>query len=203
MGRCGGGESPSASRSAGAKHASAFQIEKSYLAFAETGSGQTHRQLQSTRYCFAQVKHLAAEAHVSGTATFLADIGVPQGTLHAQFVTSTRAHANIIGLDSTACYEIPARKHLFYCTILYSTKFSRIFAKIDSGQQTHRNIETKTRHTRFVCLQGFIRLLDGGSFGDKNYATLDGYGELLAFDGTVRTLLETEMNAVNQLSSFS
>jgi hypothetical protein len=54
----------------------------------------------------------------------------------------------------------------------------------------------------FVCLQGFIRLLDGGSFGDKNYATLDGYGELLAFDGTVRTP-ETEMNAVNQLSSFS
>jgi hypothetical protein len=45
MGRCGGGESPSASRSAGAKHASALQIEKSYLAFAETGSGQTHRKL--------------------------------------------------------------------------------------------------------------------------------------------------------------
>ena len=57
-------------------------------------------------------------------------------------------------------------------------------------------------HVFLVCLQGFIRLLDGGSFGDKNYATLDGYGELLAFDGTVRTP-ETEMNAVNQLSSFS
>ena len=65
---------------------------------------------------FSQVKHLAAEAHVSGTATFLADIGVPQGTVHAQFVTSARAHANIIALDSTACYEIPVRKRL-YCAI--------------------------------------------------------------------------------------
>jgi hypothetical protein len=45
-------------------------------------------------------------------------------------------------------------------------------------------------------------LLDGGSFGDKNYATLDGYGELLAFDGAVRTP-ETGITAVYQLSSFS
>jgi xanthine dehydrogenase molybdopterin-binding subunit B len=70
---------------------------------------------------FSQVKHLAAEAHVSGAATFLADIGVPQGTVHAQFVTSTRAHANIIGLHSTACYEIPVQKHLFYWAI-YATQ---------------------------------------------------------------------------------
>jgi xanthine dehydrogenase molybdopterin-binding subunit B len=110
---------------------------------------------------FSQVKHLAAEAHVSGTATFLADIGVPQGTVHAQFVTSTRAHANIIGLDSTACYEIPARKHLFDCAILYSTKFSRILAKIDSGQQTHRNVETKTRHTRVFCLSAGVHSVAG------------------------------------------
>ena len=84
------------------------------------------------------VKHLAAEAHVSGTATFTADIGVPQGALHARFVTSARAHAKVISLDATACYEIP----------------------------------------------GFIRLLDGGTIGASNRATLEGYGELLAFDGS-------------------
>ena len=84
------------------------------------------------------VKHMAAEANVAGTATFIADIGAPHGCLHARLVTSTRAHAEITGLDTTAAQEVP----------------------------------------------GFLRLLDGGTIGASNTATLDGYGDLLAFDGT-------------------
>jgi xanthine dehydrogenase/oxidase len=83
------------------------------------------------------LKHLSANSHVAGTATFVADIGVPNGCVHAQLVTATRAHAHITGLDATLASEVP----------------------------------------------GFIRLVDGSTLGASNQATLEGYGELLAFDG--------------------
>ena len=52
-------------------------------------------------------KHAAADLHVSGEATYAADVPCPAGTLHAAFITSTRAHAPLVGLDTAPALALP------------------------------------------------------------------------------------------------
>jgi len=52
-------------------------------------------------------KHAAADLHVSGEATYAADVPLPAGTLHAAFVTSARAAAPLVGLDPGPALALP------------------------------------------------------------------------------------------------
>jgi xanthine dehydrogenase large subunit len=44
-------------------------------------------------------RHESAHLHVSGRASYVDDMAVPAGTLHAAFALSSRAHARILALD--------------------------------------------------------------------------------------------------------
>ncbi|MCY4526682.1 MAG: xanthine dehydrogenase family protein molybdopterin-binding subunit, partial [Anaerolineaceae bacterium] len=46
------------------------------------------------------------KAKVTGSARYLPDIDLP-GTLHARLVPSAYAHANVLGVDSSAALEVP------------------------------------------------------------------------------------------------
>lgn len=53
------------------------------------------------------VKHESAHLHVTGRAQYTDDIPETQGTLHAAFGLSERAHANILSMDLTAVRAAP------------------------------------------------------------------------------------------------
>ena len=53
------------------------------------------------------IKHKSANAQVTGEAVYTDDIRGPEGTLHAALVTSTRAHARILGVDTTPAEACP------------------------------------------------------------------------------------------------
>ena len=52
-------------------------------------------------------KHAAADLHVTGEATYAADVPCPAGTLHAAFITSARAAAPLLGLDGGPALALP------------------------------------------------------------------------------------------------
>src|SRR5471032_3589721 len=51
--------------------------------------------------------HESARLHVLGQATYTDDIPELQGTLHAALGLSSKAHANILGMDLTAVRASP------------------------------------------------------------------------------------------------
>ena len=55
----------------------------------------------------AELPHESAHLHVAGEAAYVDDIVAPQGTLHAALGKSTRAHARILGVDTTAVAAAP------------------------------------------------------------------------------------------------
>lgn len=51
--------------------------------------------------------HKSAESQVSGEAKYTGDMALPQGSLHACLVTSTKAHANILSIDTSDAEKCP------------------------------------------------------------------------------------------------
>lgn len=51
--------------------------------------------------------HAAAALHVTGEAVYVDDMPAPKGTLHCALVTSTKAHARIISIDSSRALALP------------------------------------------------------------------------------------------------
>eukprot|EP01006_Ploeotia_vitrea_P056302 TRINITY_DN68086_c1_g4_i1.p1 TRINITY_DN68086_c1_g4~~TRINITY_DN68086_c1_g4_i1.p1 ORF type:complete len:1312 (-),score=225.69 TRINITY_DN68086_c1_g4_i1:150-4085(-) len=56
---------------------------------------------------------LAAKAQTSGEAQYTDDIPAPQGCLHAAFVMSKKANADIVEIDATYAKTLPGVKHFF------------------------------------------------------------------------------------------
>jgi xanthine dehydrogenase large subunit len=55
----------------------------------------------------AQLPHDSAHLHVAGAAAYVDDIAEPRGTLHAALGKSTRAHARIVSVDTSAVSGAP------------------------------------------------------------------------------------------------
>lgn len=55
----------------------------------------------------SNIAHESAHKHVSGDATYLDDMMVPDGTLHAYLGLSERAHAKIVSIDLSAVRAAP------------------------------------------------------------------------------------------------
>lgn len=53
------------------------------------------------------LQHKSANAQVSGEAVYVNDMRMPNNTLHAALVTSSRVHARVLGVDTTAAEECP------------------------------------------------------------------------------------------------
>ena len=51
--------------------------------------------------------HESAQAHVSGSATYVDDIAEVRGTLHAAPILSAIAHGRLLGVDATAALSMP------------------------------------------------------------------------------------------------
>jgi len=55
----------------------------------------------------ASLTHDSAALHVTGLATYIDDIAVPSGCLHAAPIVSPHAHARLLGVDATAALAMP------------------------------------------------------------------------------------------------
>lgn len=53
---------------------------------------------------------------VSGEAQYTDDVALPPNTLHAAFVTSTKPHAKLLGVDASAALAMPGESE----ALLYS-----------------------------------------------------------------------------------
>ena len=48
---------------------------------------------------------------VSGEAQYTDDVALPPDTLHAAFVTSSKPHAKLLGVDASAALAMPGELH--------------------------------------------------------------------------------------------
>jgi xanthine dehydrogenase/oxidase len=69
----------------------------------ETSSSSVSSSAPSNSSVGASVMHKSARAQVTGEAIYVDDIPLPSNALHAALVTSTRAHARLLSVDTKEC----------------------------------------------------------------------------------------------------
>ncbi len=61
---------------------------------------------QWPRCCLELITHCCYDAQVTGEAQYVDDLPLPNNALHAAFVLSTRPHAKILSIDSSAAEQV-------------------------------------------------------------------------------------------------
>lgn len=78
--------------------------------------------------CGTSVPHESAVAQVTGAATYVDDMPMLQGTLHAAPILSPVAHGRLRGVDATAALAIPGVRHVVLAQDIPGDKILAAFA---------------------------------------------------------------------------